>query len=536
MQPELELTESEELGYYTTFDKLFPDFVPYFQNFKKDQLIEINFSSTDEDMQPSEAQLAAHEFLLKHSNQMLENLARYLKQDEEYFLEFYAVYTEISYESIGYKGKKFTSRNKFGFPIVDDIHDFINYFGIGAINISDTEEDGISCIGFSGSCTWDGEHGFGAAFYKLKLLDVGDWHIGNYLNWSHGKDSEDLLTNKFTIFHKLEALEERNKRIAILSENIQVENPEGYDEVFDWLVAHKMIYGYRNSPVNLNAREKAVVINEIKNLSFYGNEIEAVPSSIHLLKKITSLSFSFNKLVAIPVEIFKLTTLKSLTISNNQLERIPKQIGVLENLESLILNRNKLQFVTGKIERLTKLKHLDVSSNHLTELPKSILGLTSLEKLFVQYNSFTNFPEIVINMKNLKTFNIATNKLATIPESIDQFQSLEQLDLRFNELTILPDSIFTKMLNLKWLQVNVNQISIADLERFQLLVSSEMKTDLDSAIAVRKDELKRKQIQLENERRQQEKEKSSKQAQQKTSTPKAMQKDNKKWWEFWRKK
>ncbi|MFK7748530.1 MAG: leucine-rich repeat domain-containing protein [Kordia sp.] len=535
MLPELVLTENEELGYYITFDKLFPDFVPYFQNFKKGQLIEVNFSSTDEDIQPSEAQLAAHEFLLTHSNQMLENLVRYLKQDEEYFLEFYGVYTETSYENIGYKGRKFTSRNRFGFPIVTDIHEFINYFGIGSVNISDTEEDGISCIGFSGSCTWDEEHGFGAAFYKLKLLDVDDWNVGNYLNWSHDEDSKDLLTNKFTIFHKLEPLEERKKRLANLSEKNQVENPEDYEEIFDWLIRYKMIYGYRNNHVDLNAREKAVVLNEIKELSFYGNEIETIPSSIHLLKKLTSLLFSFNKLVAIPVEICKLTTLKSLTISNNQLERIPKQIGMLENLESLILSRNKLQFVTGKIERLTKLKHLDVSSNHLTELPKSILGLTSLEKLFVQNNSFTSFPEIIIKMKSLKTLNIATNKLVTIPESIDQCQSLEQLDLRSNELTILPDSIFTKMPNLKWLQVNINKFSIADLERFQLLVSSEMKTDLDSTIAVTKDEIKRKQIKIENERRQQEKEKSSKQPQQKISAPKAIKKDNKKWWEFWRK-
>ncbi len=534
MHPELEITESEELGYYIKFDKLFPNLTPYLQKTEKDQLIEVNFSFTDEETEPSETQLAASKFLLENADQMLENVLKYLKKHEEYFMEFYGPYTETSYQSKGFRGQTFTSTNKHGFPSVDDMYELINFFGIGKININDAGLDDMACVGFTGGCTWDEEHGFGAAFYKEKLLEVGDWNVGDYVSWNP-EDAKEI-TNEFVDFHGLESLEERKKRLAKLSATIQVEKPEENEEIFDWLVAQKMIYGYRNTPVDLSIKEKVVVLNEIKKLSFYGNEIETVPSSIQLLKNLTSLSFSFNNLVAIPIQIYKLTTLEKLIISSNELERIPKQIRMLKNLTHLSLNRNKLQLVTEKIGELPKLQHLDLSSNKLDQLPSSILELTTLEKLFLNYNSFANFPENIVNLKSLKTLQLATNQLTSIPETISQLQLLEQLDLRFNELTVMPESILTKKPNLKWLQINVNQFSLQYLEDFKSLIPEEMKTDIDSTIAGTKDRLRRAAIHAKSAQKQQTSEKVQQPSLPKTSTPKTAKQRDKKWWEFWRKK
>lgn len=532
MLPELELTENEELGYYTTFDALFPKFAPFLKNTKSDRSIEINFFDTDEETEPSEAQLEAHDLLLANADQMLEVLIQHLKQQEEYFMEFYGPYTETSYESKSFGGKTFTSNNKHGFPIVEDMRNMINYFGIGAIHICNAGTDGIAGIGFTGSCTWDEEHGFGAAFHKLKLFEVGDWDVGNYVSWSPEDDKD--IGNEFIDFHRLESLVERKKRLATASATIQVENPENYEEVFDWLVAQKMIYGYRNTPVDINAQEKIVLLNEITELLFYGHEINEIPTSIHLLKNLTSLSFSFNKLTAIPIQVLKLTTLKSLTVSSNQLERIPKQIHMLKNLEYLRLSRNKLQSVTEKIGQLPKLTHLDLSSNELDQLPTAILELTNVEKLYLQSNAFASFPESIINMKNLKTLNIASNGLKDIPAAIAELQYLEQLDIRFNELTAVPKSILTKMPSLNWLQINVNQFSMAHLESLKPLVPSEMKTDIDNAIAGTKDRLRRAEIQAKNEQKQQKTEAVKQPPLPKTSTPKTTKQRAKKWWEFWR--
>ncbi|AXG70355.1 E3 ubiquitin-protein ligase SlrP [Kordia sp. SMS9] len=533
MLPELELTENEELGYYTTFDELFPSFTPYLQKNSSNRSIEVNFFDTDEETEPSKAQLEAHDFLVANTDQMLETLIQYLKQHEEYFMEFYGPYVETSYERKGYNGRTFTSNNKHGFPVVDEMRDMINYFEIGAIHICNAGTDGVAGIGFTGGCTWDEEHGFGAAFHNSKLLEVGDWNVGNYVSWS--PEDEKEIANEFVDFHKLESLTERRKRLAILGEKIEVENLEDFEDFFDWLVAHNMIYGYRNTPVDIEAKEKVVLLNEIKKLAFYGKEIEAIPSSIQLLKNLTSLSFSFNKMDTIPIEICKLTALKSLTISSNQLERIPKQIYMLKNLEFLNLSRNKLQFVTEKIGKLPKLKQLDLSSNQLDQLPKSIIELKHLEKLFLQYNSFTSFPESVVNIHSLKTLNVATNQLTTIPESIAQLQHLEQLDVRFNTLTILPDFALINLPNLKWLQIVVNPFDIEYLEGLKLRIPEGLKTDIDSAISSRKDTLRRQKIEEGKSKTQQELKNTKKQTSQKTNLSNTTKKSTKKWWEFWRK-
>ena len=77
----------------------------------------------------------------------------------------------------------------------------------------------------------------------------------------------------------------RKERLVNLGKSIQVKNATAYEEVFNWLVKHKMIYGYRNSPVDITIKEKIILINEIEELLFWGNEIKFVPDAIYLLEK-----------------------------------------------------------------------------------------------------------------------------------------------------------------------------------------------------------------------------------------------------------
>lgn len=379
MLPELELTESDELGYYIKFEDLFTDFAPFH---KKDNnhYIAINFSFTDEDTRPSEIQLKTHEILVSSANQMMEDIVQYLKQDEEYFFDFHGVYRVIEQEPFYISEKEYNHTSREGFPLVKEAIEFVNHFSIDSINISDSEEDNIAFIGFSGSCSWETEHGFGVAFHGKKLLHVADWKYGNSPSWAKSKDEDDhFLTKYFTKFHLLENLNERKSRLVKLSQSIKIENTAPFQEVFDWLVDLKMIYGYRNRPSDLTAKEIIVLLNEIKELSFYGNHIDQIPFGISLLKNLTSLQLSFNTLKTFPIQVTKLVALEELTIANNKIEHIPAEISSLINLKSLSLNGNKLDSIPKEIGLLTNLRNLDLRSNKFSSMPESFSNFKCLE-------------------------------------------------------------------------------------------------------------------------------------------------------------
>ncbi|AGC77186.1 leucine rich repeat (LRR) protein [Nonlabens dokdonensis] len=519
MEQKFELTESEELGYYTTFNKLFPAFL-YQDSSEKVRTIQLNFQFTDEDTQPNEAQIAAHDYLLTHSNQMLENLVAYLKQDEEYFMEFYGVYREIDYEYT-FNGKKHTSKSKNGFPAVEKAQDFINFLSITGINISSSNENGIAYIGFTGECPWDVEHGIGVSFHEKKLLHVGAWDYGYHPSWGSRED-HDLLTNSFLKGHNLEQLDKRRKRLSTASELIQVSNSEEYDRLFDWLAKHQMIYGYRNSHVDLTSKEKIVVLKEIKELYLSGQNIQNIPDSLHLLENLISLEFWVNNLGIIPPQIFKLLKLENLSINNNQIKLVPEEIGLLKNLRSLNLSNNELNSIPDHISQLEKLEHLDLSGNQLYDLSVSILLLN-----------------------RLKTLNLMNNNLSEINESIYELKKLERLDLRYNKLSKFPETIIDKWHSLNFIFLVGNQFSINALERIIRFNNRKINSDIEKELSFTKDklirELREEKNKLNIERRERQKQENLKyqefnraQSQSNLSDFKSDDKPETRWWEFWK--
>ncbi|MEM6685118.1 MAG: leucine-rich repeat domain-containing protein, partial [Bacteroidota bacterium] len=422
MLPNLDFNDNESLGYYTTFDKLFRNFILHKANDDQDLTIEVSFGYNEGNFEPSDIQVAAHEYLVTNGNQILETLVRYLKQHEEYFMEFYGNYIETWHEYTTRQGKKSRATYKYGFPAVKNAYQLINYFTISEIQISDEGADGMACISFIGSCTWEEEHGFGAVFHKSKLLLVGDKDHAYYA--SLDEIAKDALQKRIVHFFKLELLPDRKKRLSEESATVHVENPEAYTTLFDWLVQHKMIFGYRNTPVDLNTQEKIVLLTQIKRLTFNGQSLETIPSSIQLLKSLTLLSFSLNKIKTIPLEVCMLPSLRTLTIVHNPLERIPKQLSMLTNLEFLTIKNSGLQFLPEKIGTMHQLKLIDVSSNKLTALPSSFGELTQLTRLVLHNNSFTSFPEVLLGLPQLKNLNISLNQLTSLPESIHKIQSL----------------------------------------------------------------------------------------------------------------
>jgi hypothetical protein len=523
MLPELELTESDELGYYIKFENLFTDFAP-FNKKNKNPYIEINFRSTDEDTQPSEIQLKTHEILVSSANQMMESMIQYLKKDEEYFLEFCGVYSVIEHEPFYISEKEYNYTSREGFPLVKEATEFINHFTIDSINISSSDEENIAFIGFTGSSSWETGHGFGVVFHGKKLLHVDDWDCGYRPNLTIGKNGKNhFLTKYFTEFHLLENLDERKSRLAKLSQSIEIENIQPYQEIFDWLVDLKMIYGYRNRPSDLTAKETIVLLNEIKELSFHGNHINQIPSGINLLENLKCLHLSFNMLKIFPIQLTKLIALEKLTVANNKIEHLPTEISSLTNLKSLSLNGNKLESIPKEFGLLTNLRNLDLGSNNLSNLPESFSNFKCLEELKLNSNKFISLPNFIFNIQSLKDIDVSSNQINTLSKAISKLKNLESFNIGFNEIEKFPEPIFTEISNLKWLKISVNKISLEDLNHIKTLIPEGTNSDIDSAIDCVIDDLNRK------------KEKTNSTKNQNKSTGlKISDKNNKKWWEFWK--
>ncbi|MEM6723606.1 MAG: leucine-rich repeat domain-containing protein [Bacteroidota bacterium] len=555
MQSEFDFTESDVLGYYTTFEALFPDFSHLRSDKEKKEPIEVNFRFTDEDTPPSAAQLATNDFLVQHAQQLLINLLNYLKQDEEYFMEFYGVYREISQEVNLPNGRSYTSVNKLGFPAVQTVEEYLRYFGISSINISDLEKDGATYLGFSGGCPWDSEHGFGAAFLKDELLHVSNWDLGYNPSWGGDEHKKaERLTNNFIQFHQLESLVERKKRLRAASTALEVADPEPYNNLFDWLAEQQMIYGYRNTPVDLTTTEKVIVIKELTTLSFYGNPINTVPATFPLLEQLSSLSFSFNEFTDFPNPVLKLPKLEKLTLINNSLRSIPKEIGHLKQLSTLQFNRNQLQALPETLGDLIQLKYVDFSFNQLHDLPKSISNWSEIEHLWINNNSFSRIPEGIIQLENLNRFELRNNQLTAVPDAIAELPRLEWLDLKHNQLKTIPDALVHQGSKLKTLSVRGNLFTANTLERLLGFIRKDLQSDLELELSLAKDrviqELKAENQQLKEEKKQPNQEASSEEKKDNkapTSSeekekptppnqgPKDPPEDDKKWWQFWKK-
>ncbi|XP_076989044.1 PH domain leucine-rich repeat-containing protein phosphatase 2 isoform X1 [Tamandua tetradactyla] len=126
-------------------------------------------------------------------------------------------------------------------------------------------------------------------------------------------------------------------------------------------------------------------------------------------------------------------SLRTLYASSNRLTAV-NVYPVPCLLTSLELSRNLLECVPDWACEAKKIEVLDVSYNHLTEVPMRILSSLSLRKLMVGHNHVQNLPVLMEH----------------IP--------LEVLDIQHNLLTRLPETLFSKALNLRYLNASANSL------------------------------------------------------------------------------
>ncbi|MCV6639487.1 COR domain-containing protein [Candidatus Albibeggiatoa sp. nov. NOAA] len=143
----------------------------------------------------------------------------------------------------------------------------------------------------------------------------------------------------------------------------------------------------------------------ILGLNLNGNGIEAIPSSIFLLKKLLKLS-----------------------INNNRIKEIPIKLTKMENLISLDISSNKLSYIPKEISQLQKVTYLNLANNQIQRLPVEIIHLKDTCQLYTHENPLV-IPPLEISMKGFVEISNFFNSLGL--SFFEYFDSLENISEKY---------------------------------------------------------------------------------------------------------
>ncbi|KAI9788241.1 MAG: hypothetical protein M1833_003111 [Piccolia ochrophora] len=189
-----------------------------------------------------------------------------------------------------------------------------------------------------------------------------------------------------------------------------------------------------------NEDDKGNQFAGIELLDLRGNLLQALPTGLRWLERLSSLNLSSNSL---GVECFDV-------------------ISQCSNIRDLRLAHNGMQGILSKgIVALKKLEKLDVRGNTLTGLPVKFDELKNLKVLNLNENQFSSVPAYLFNTLSLSELLIADNNLegALIPDGIDRVPCLQNLQLAHNALTTLAESSTVSFPALQQLNVSCNRIT-----------------------------------------------------------------------------
>ncbi|XP_029420291.1 PH domain leucine-rich repeat-containing protein phosphatase 2 isoform X3 [Nannospalax galili] len=236
--------------------------------------------------------------------------------------------------------------------------------------------------------------------------------------------------------------------------------------------------------------------------------------TLYKFSQLKGLNLSHNKLGLFPVLLCEISTLTELNLSCNGFHDLPNQIGNLLkmnhlktmvtenlegnkhithmdlrdnqltdldlsslcNLEQLHCERNYLRELTlsgfslrtlyANWNRLTAvnvypvpslLTSLELSRNLLECVPDWACEARKLEILDMSYNLLTEIPLRILSSLSLRKLMLGHNHVHALPVLVEHIP-LEVLDIQHNALSRLPDTLFSKALNLRYLNASANSL------------------------------------------------------------------------------
>ncbi|XP_032469619.1 PH domain leucine-rich repeat-containing protein phosphatase 2 isoform X1 [Phocoena sinus] len=260
----------------------------------------------------------------------------------------------------------------------------------------------------------------------------------------------------------------------------------------------------------------------LQTLCLDGNFLTTLPEELGNLQQLSSLGISFNNFSQIPKVYEKLTMLDKVVMAGNQLEVLNLEVlNCMSHVKHVDLRMNHLKtMVIENLEGNKYITHMDLRDNQLTDLDLSSLCnleqlhcernqlreltlsgfslrtlyansnrltavnvypvpslLTSLELcrnllecvpdwaceakkieiLDVSYNLLTEIPVRILSSLSLRKLMVGHNHVQNLPALVEHIP-LEVLDIQHNLLTRLPDTLFSKALNLRYLNASANSL------------------------------------------------------------------------------
>lgn len=234
----------------------------------------------------------------------------------------------------------------------------------------------------------------------------------------------------------------------------------------------------------------------LQKISLHNNVIlEIEDGAFDSLHHLTELDLSKNSITCITD--FNLYNLKVLNLSKNSMELF--QSVNSDNPYKLLfldLSENKMPYFP-LLPKNNVLKYLDVSRNRLQSIldspdQQTNVSLNDLIYLDMSYNQIKNISESffthmksleVLNMSNncigsfsittgsvlpsVKIINLSYNSLQSLTFEENTLQSVTTLFLQGNDLTTLDHQVFQRLPNIKYLQLQKNNLKVCAPERNQ---------------------------------------------------------------------
>lgn len=239
------------------------------------------------------------------------------------------------------------------------------------------------------------------------------------------------------------------------------------------------------------------LITDIHELAFQGlgsylftldlsfNRINNIPKTLQHLNHLTELYLQGNRIALVPSDAFApfITKLTTLILSRNRLDQLPSlSLDGATSLSYLDVDHNRLSSLGGIHESWGKsLRTMSLRGNNLKRFQAGIFTLTpNLHTLKISWNSFDRLQSRHLAPSNrsllrLEISNCLTSRPGEIAHVINGLVSLEELIMDGNNLTVLPADVFSRMKNLRHVNLQWNGIRIIPNILFRSHVHSKLR-------------------------------------------------------------
>lgn len=239
--------------------------------------------------------------------------------------------------------------------------------------------------------------------------------------------------------------------------------------------------GYNLTDITLLTR----LSSNVTSLNLSNNKIKEIPAGLLAGKtKLEQFYIENNEVKDIPANLFKDTAkLDWISFAGNNLTSIEKNdFAGLDNLTILDLGSNAIESIeAGAFDSLTKLDDFGLGSNKLTDLPSDLMksmGAT-LESISLDNNELVKIPDTVEQLQALQTLAIFNNKITNL-DNIDfsKLPNLKVLNLKSNEIKELPSNMLAQNKNITQVDFFDNKITSVSKDMFPKVDGGIHKLDL----------------------------------------------------------